>query len=593
MRKIVLSVLFTAIWMFLWAYLFMPALATDASVGIYFNLAIYFGIMAFIWADYEYGEGIGIVSVIFTIIASGIFVGVIIVGGFISSSGWVNTTQYRGLIGEIKQTEFTANVQPIAVNQMLIVDDEIAQRVGEKVLGSDPGLGSRSKLGKFTLQAVNHQLYWIAPIVHSGYFKWKRFGDVGTPGYVKVSATNQEDYALVTNVNGKDLHIVYQEHAYFSQDLERHVYINGYRSALYSDYTFEVDDDWNPYWTITINDSKIGFGGYDAVGVLVVDSETGKMTEYKTEDAPKWIDRIQPVDNITSQVDDWGNYIDGYWNLSGNNKIRVAGESSLVLGSDGRSYYYYGLTSDGNDNSTVGFVMVDTRTKKAHWFKQAGATEHAACESAEGKVQEKEYVGSDGITYNIDGYPTYEFLLKDKGGLMKLVSLVNVHDHTIVGIGESRQEAIQDYRSQMTNRGNTVSLSTSDMQLISISSKIFRIDKDIMKGNTFYKLILEKYPKILFTAGATISEELALTRDGDMVKIRYVKPNSNGNVSILNFDNLVLSIQKDSIQISNEQKLDTLRIKVIQQKSNEVVDQKINGLSSEEKRKLLDQMSKK
>jgi hypothetical protein len=362
---------------------------------------------------------------------------------------------------------------------------------------------------------------------------------------------------------------------------------------LFSDFTFEVDDNWNPYWTVTVEETKIGFSGSDAVGVLVVDPQTGDMHQYKTDKAPAWIDRIQPNDFVAKQVDDWGKYIHGYWNWSGKDKIRVAEESSLVLGNDGRSYFYFGLTSEGKDESTVGFVMVDTRTKKAHWFKQAGATEKAARLSAEGKVQEKNYSGSDGVTYNIDGHPTYEFLLKDKGGLMKLVALVNVHDHTLVGIGENRQQAIRDYRNQMTSRGNTVSIATSDMESTVIFSKVLRIASLVSKGETYYQFILVKEPNTIFTAGTEISDELSLTKEGDVVKIYYVKLNSETSVSISKFDNVELLIGKDSIQVKNESRLDTTRAKVIQQKSDEVIDSKINNLSSEQKRNLLKKMNQK
>ncbi len=589
--KIGISVVFTAIWCLLNEYLFMPALSFDSATGIYLSIIAYCAVMAFVWYYYDDDEA-GIICPMFGTIAGVLILGLII-GGFFSSSEWMNTDKYRSIIGNIEETEFTANVQPIAVSQMLIVDEEIAKRVGEKVLGSDPGLGSRSELGTFTLQAVNGQLYWIAPLLHSGIFKWLSFGDEGTPGYVRVSATNQEDYALVTDVKGKKLHIVYQTEAYLNQDLERHIYINGYRSILYSDFTFEVDDNWHPYWTVTVYKTKIGFSGDDAVGVLTVDPETGEMHQYKSEEAPSWIDRIQPKNFVSKQVDNWGEYIHGYWNWSGKDKIRVAEESSLVLGNDGRSYFYFGLTSEGKDESTVGFVMVDTRTKNSHWFKQAGATEKAARRSAEGKVQEKGFVGSDGVTYNIDGNPTYEFLLKDKGGLMKLVALVNVHDHTLVGIGENRQQAIRDYRNQMTSRGNTVSLVTSDMESIVVISKVLRIASLVSKGETYFQFILDKEPKNIFTAGTEISDELSLTKEGDMVKVNYVKLNLETNISISKFDNLALSISKDSIQAKNEERFDTIVSKAIQQKSDKVIDNKIDNLTPEQKRNLLKLINKK
>ena len=588
--QIVLSVLFTAFWIFL-GYLFLPTLSLTATTGIYWYAFFYFGFIALICADYE-GGGVGAIAGVAISIDVIIFVGVIMIGYFVSSSEWVNSNQYQKLIGNIQETEFTANVQPIASSQMLIVDKEVAERIGEKELGSDPGLGSRADLGKFTLQVVAGQLYWIAPLVHSGYWKWSRYSNEGTPGYVRVSATNQEDYALVRSVDNKELHIKYQSEAYFGDNLERHIYNSGYSSTLFGDCTFEVDDQWHPYWTVTVYKTTIGFSGEDAVGVLTVDPETGEIKNYSVANAPEWIDRIQPKNFVYDQVDNWGKYVNGYWNWSGTGIIRAAQESSIVLGSDGHAYFYFGLTSQGKENSTVGFVMVDTRTKKAHWFKQAGATETAARHSAEGKVQQMGYVGSDGVTYNIDGHPTYEFLLKDKGGLMKQIALVSVHDHTIVGTGESRQEALEDYRSQISNRGNSISISTSDMEQVTIISKVLRIASKIDKGNSYYEFILDKKPTILFTAGNTLAKDIPLTREGDSVTVHYTVINSKGDVSIMNFRNLTLNLQMDTLQEKNEAKLDTVRQNKIEQSSNKVVDNKFDNLTQEEKRKALNAVGK-
>ena len=42
----------------------------------------------------------------------------------------------------------------------------------------------------------------------------------GTNGYIMVSATNPQDVRLVQSLNGKQIKIVYQEEAYFLQDLQ-------------------------------------------------------------------------------------------------------------------------------------------------------------------------------------------------------------------------------------------------------------------------------------------------------------------------------------------------------------------------------------
>ncbi|MEI8224005.1 MAG: hypothetical protein WCG20_02695 [bacterium] len=588
--KIVISIVFLLFWGFLSEYFFMPALAISASSGIYWNLLIC-SIVLFLISKIEDDSSRGNpISYVFG------FTGVIaifaLIIGIFTSWEMFNAEDYRKLIGTIQETEFTSNVQAISPHQMLVVDKEIARRIGEKEVGSDPGLGSRVEVGEFTLQAVKGQLYWIAPLEHTGYWKWNRFGNEGTPGYIRVSATNQDDYALVREVDGKPVHIIYQTGAFFSQDLERYIYTHGYRSELFGDMTFEVDDEWHPFWTVTIYDTKIGLSGYDAIAVMTVNPETGEIKRYSIADAPAWIDRIQSSSVVNSQIDDWGNYVHGWWNWSGSDIIRVASESSLVLGSDGHSYFYYGLTSAGNDKSTVGFVMVDTRSKKAHWFKQSGATEDAAKKSAEGKIQEKGYTGSDGVTYNIDGHATYEFLLKDKGGLMKQIALVNVHDHTIVGIGENRQEALQDYRAQMLGRGNNVSISTSDMETVDLTARIIRFGTETVKGTTYYYFVLSKKSRVEFTAAGTISTELVLTQVNDSVRIKYIEPNSDGIIPVDYFDNLNLGITKDSIQVKNEARFDSVRTEQTMKSQNGVVDNKIENLTPEQKKKALKLLQK-
>ncbi|MDC1105233.1 hypothetical protein OAT16_00910 [Prolixibacteraceae bacterium] len=72
--------------------------------------------------------------------------------------------------------------------------------------------------------------------------------------------------------------------------------------------------------------------------------------------------------------------------MSNQGKLQTTDGISLVYGNDGKSYWYSGLTSVGADEGTVGFVMVNTRTKETVWYRQVGATEQAAMQSAMGKV---------------------------------------------------------------------------------------------------------------------------------------------------------------------------------------------------------------
>jgi hypothetical protein len=84
---------------------------------------------------------------------------------------------------------------------------------------------------------------------------------------------------------------------------------------------------------------------------------------------------------------DWGEYVNGYWNFSNLNKLQTTEGLTLVYGENNKSYWYTGLTSVGKDESTVGFSRYSEPKKLL--YKQSGATEYAAQQSAEGKVQEK------------------------------------------------------------------------------------------------------------------------------------------------------------------------------------------------------------
>jgi hypothetical protein len=61
-----------------------------------------------------------------------------------------------------------------------------------------------------------------------------------------------------------------------------------------------------------------------------------------------------------------------------------------VYGNDNKSYWYTGLTSVGKDESAVGFVLVDTRTKETIFYKQE-VQQNMRLKVQRRKVQEKEY----------------------------------------------------------------------------------------------------------------------------------------------------------------------------------------------------------
>ena len=452
-------------------------------------------------------------------IISGLLLFYIIVFPLLTSLPMFRSESYKNLIGKVADgTKISNHIAPISIDEIRVVDEDLAYLLGEKILGSQPALGSQVELGHFCIQKVGKDLYWVAPLLHSGFFKWMN-NQEGTAGYVMVSATNERDVKLVQNIAGKDIKIKYQHEAFFGSQIERHLYFNGYATVGLTDYTFEIDDDGKPFWVVTKYNKKIGFAGNDASGIVVVDAQTGAMTDYTIANAPKWVDRVQPIDFIEEQLNDWGEYVHGYWNFSNANKLQITEGLTLVYGKDNKSYWYTGLTSVGKEESAVGFVLVDTRTKETTFYKQSGATEIAAQGSAEGKVQEKGYKSSLPIPYNINNIPTYVMTLKDDGGLVKMYAMVAISDYTIVGVGNSMRETLTSFKSAFNMTGNKLNAASLTNKKV-LKSVVTRITNDVKNGNSFYYFTTKDYPNI-FVGSSQISNQLPVTIVGDSIKVSF------------------------------------------------------------------------
>ncbi|GAA0103635.1 hypothetical protein UT300013_02570 [Paraclostridium sordellii] len=471
----------------------------------------------------------------------------IIVIPFITSSPIIHSKAYRNLLGDVKESNFAKDVSPVSVNDIRLVDEEMAMKLGDKKIGEIPAIGSVSKLGKFHIQNIDGELYWVAPLVHRDIIKWVT-NMSGTSGYVMVSASNPQDVRLVQEVDGKPIKIVYQPDAYLHQDLRRHMYLKGYVNVGMTDFTLEIDDKGKPYWIVTLYENAVGYEGKNAIGIATVDTQSGEVKSYDIKDAPKWIDRIQPQEFVTEQINDWGTYINGFLNSVISEKgVLVATEgTSLVYGEDGKSYWYTGITSAGADDSTIGFMLVDTRTKEAKLYKQPGATETAAMVSATGKVQEKNYDATFPVMYNILGKPTYVMSLKDKAGLVKMVAFVSVEDFNIVGIGDTKEEALRSYREQLKSKGNNVQVENDNTKVVK-TGIVKRISSDVIDGNTSYYFTLEGINDSIFIVSSKVSHEVPLTKEGDSIKISYDKEHK-GNIDILEFDNISMNQKEEQVQ---------------------------------------------
>lgn len=517
---------------------------------------------------------------------------VIFIFGNVAGCDMFNGKKAYNQLSDVKQTSFTESILPIDYTQIPVVDEDLALKQAEKKLGEERGLGSIVNVGDFTLQQINDELMFVAPLEHENLFKWLDNGS--TPGYITVSATDPDDVELVQEVNGSKIKLRYLNSAHFGDNLLRHIRNSGYAFTGVTDMSFELDDNGRPYWTVTTYENTAFWALPEATGIIICDPQTGECTWFSIEEVPEWVDKIQPADFIDAQIDNYGRYEQGFWNsVFGKNGVIIKTPGVLTVYNDGDCYYYTGMTSVGNDDATTGFMMVNTRTKETTYFELAGATEEAAQASAEGMVQEKEYTATLPVPLNVQGIPTYFMTLKDKAGLIKSYAMVNIENYSIVATGSTVAEVQQNYIDAMVSNGNNVVVGSQEAYLYHTEGIVSRISAQITDGNTTYYMIIGDDNTKLYVASSSVSDELAITREGDNVRVSYID-DSNGTVNISDFDNLGFSQEvsddqeKKDEQSSKKEELannSTNNIIEVNPKDNEA---EWNSLTDEEKAKLLE-----
>lgn len=444
--------------------------------------------------------------------------------------------RYRGLLSVVDR-DFDTQQVLLDQSQARFVDEDLAVRAAEELLGNELGVGSRARIGRMSVQSVNGRLWWVAPLEHKGLLKWLSNGT--TSGYVMVSAS---DYSDARIVDGLALKVGMGG---FALDwLPRHVYAQGFTDVDLTDFTFELDDAGHPAWVVTLIAPQVGFGGLMAVGVAVVDPQTGETTRYGVADAPAWIDRIQPEDIVEDRLSDWGAFGKGWWNswLAGQDVVRASEGMSLVYTVDGHSAWYTGMQSTGtSDQGTMGFVLVDTRTGVASFYRRAGITEAAAKEVIEGQVQEKGYRATWPVPYLVHGVPTFLCTLKDQAGNGQMVGLVAYNDRTTVAVGESAREALRAYASRLRSKGTAVAIEGA-APATTYAGVVGRMATEEVRDETVVYFTLDTVPTQAFAAPAHLTPEVLLSRPGDRVRIDAM-PAVGPLIDALRFDNLELSLQ--------------------------------------------------
>lgn len=188
-------------------------------------------------------------------------------------------------------------------------------------------------------------------------------------------------------------------------------------------------------------------------------------------------------------------------------------------------WVYTGVTSVSGDESNVGFVLMNQRTKQTKYYPISGAKEISAMSSAEGQVQHLGYKATFPLLINVGGEPTYFLALKDGAGLVKKYAMVNIEKYQIVAIGDSVSECEKAYRSLMVDSGIEA---VQNVNAKTVQGIISEIREAVIDGNTHLYFMLENDSDFLYQVVVRDQMNAMKKRVGDQIEIEYIESNIDG-----------------------------------------------------------------
>ena len=421
-----------------------------------------------------------------------------------------NATRYKDLI-TIQDGNFTEEVAELSMSQIPVVDRDSSMALGKRKLGEMSDLVSQFEIASdYTQINYNDSPVRVTPLRYGDAVKWLYNQSEGIPGYLRVDMTTQE-VSLVRLEEG----IRYSESEYFMRNIHRYLRFQ-YPTKIFADVSFEIDDDGAPYWVASTVEYRIGFwSGRDIGGVVLVDAVTGESAYYDVEDAPTWIDQVYDSDMILQQLVYNGKYRSGFWNsIFGQKGVLTPTEGYNYIAIDDDVWLYTGMTSVVSDESNVGFVLVNLRTKETRYYAVPGAEEYSAMDSAEGQVQHLSYEATFPILLNVGNRPTYFMSLKDSAGLVKMYAFVDVQQYQIVGTGTSVDLAREDYLKKLAADGQ---LDQPSGDTVEKTAVVLSVATAVVDGNSMYYIMLDDGSVI--SASISLSADLPFLVPGDTVTV--------------------------------------------------------------------------
>lgn len=427
-----------------------------------------------------------------------------------------NSKSYANRIN-IAESEFNEDVKPVDFNQLALIDKSSSSKLGDRVMGQMTDLVSQFYVSNLYTQInYNNTIIRVTPLEYASVIKYFTNRKNGVPAYITVNSVNGE-----ANLVRLDKGMKYMPSAIIFNNLYRKLRIS-YPTTIFGEINFEIDENGKPYWIIeTLKYKGIGLMK-EVTGIIVLDPTDGTSTKYLTGEVPNWIDHVYSPDLIIEQVDDWGKYKNGFINsLFSQKEVVMTTTGYNYIAQDDDIYLYTGITSVSSDESNVGFILTNMRTKETKFYNVAGAEEYSAMASSEGQVQQMKYTSTFPLLINLNNKPTYLMSLKDNAGLVKMYSFVDYTDYQKVVVTDASFgiiKAAENYLGGVI--GNTLEKEIT----------IKEITEATIDGLTYYYFKADD----IYRASIKVNEKiLPFIKIGDKIKITYKESSINEITEIL------------------------------------------------------------
>ena len=407
--------------------------------------------------------------------------------GTLLSSPIINAKKYQKLLN-VENGDFQTDIKELSFDQIPLLDRDSATLLGNRKMGSMVDMVSQFEVDELYSQ-INYQdkPVRVSPLRYANVIKWFTNQSEGIPAYIRIDMTTQSTELVMLDEGMR-----YSTSEYFNRNIHRHLRFR-YPTYIFGELSFEIDDNGVPYWVAPVKKFNIGLFGGETVGrVVLCNAITGETEDYAIDEVPEWIDHAYDADLLVQLYDYYGTLKHGFFNsiLSQKDCLKTTdGYNYLAIDDD--VWVYTGVTSVNEDQSNVGFVLMNQRTMETKFYEVEGATENSAMSSAEGQVQNLHYKATFPLLLNISGEPTYFIALKDDAGLVKKYAMVNVQKYQVVAIGDTVSKCEESYTELMQENGIETDDSSAAKETKTITGAITKVAQGVVDGDSHFYVMVE------------------------------------------------------------------------------------------------------